>query len=88
MTVAAPGGSGTLTLSVSGQNYTGTVNFATCTGLPLGTTCSFNPPSVTGAASTTLTVLTPLLMSHSRGPLTQDHSGSPAEDSPSPECSC
>lgn len=60
MTIAAPGGSGTLTLSVSGQNYTGTVSFTgtACTGLPLGATCSFSPTSVTGAGSTTLTVMT------------------------------
>ncbi len=60
MTLAAPGSSGTLTPSVSGQNYTGTVNFAAsaCAGLPFGATCSFNPASVTGVGSTTLTVMT------------------------------
>ena len=60
MTISAPGASGTLTLAVSGQNYTGTVNFSrtACKGLPLGASCSFNPPTVTGTGSATLTVMT------------------------------
>jgi trimeric autotransporter adhesin len=59
MNIAAPGGSGTLTLTVTGGNgYNGTVNFTKCTGLPLYSTCSFNPASVTGSGSTTLTVST------------------------------
>jgi hypothetical protein len=61
MTISSPGSSGTLTLSMTGQNgYTGTVNFfaTACSGLPLGAACSFNPPSVTGSGSTTLKVTT------------------------------
>jgi hypothetical protein len=56
----SPGGTGTLTLSVSGQNYTGTVNFSqtACKGLPYRASCGFNPPSITGTGSTTLTVQT------------------------------
>lgn len=59
MTIAAPGGSGTLTLSVTGTTgYSGTVNFANCTHLPLYSNCTFNPASVAGSGSTTLTVTT------------------------------
>ncbi|PYX36757.1 MAG: hypothetical protein DMG81_15465 [Acidobacteria bacterium] len=59
MTIASPGGSGSLTLTVTGQaGYNGTVNFNTCKGLPLYSTCSFSPASVTGSGSTTLTVKT------------------------------
>lgn len=53
------GGSGSLTLAITGQTgYTGTINFspASCTGLPAESACSFNPASVTGSGSTTLTV--------------------------------
>ena len=59
MTIAAPGGSGSLTLSVTGSaGYNGTVNFANCTHLPLYSTCTFSPASVAGSGSTTLTVTT------------------------------
>jgi hypothetical protein len=59
MTIASPGGSGTLTLTVTGSTgYNGTVNFNRCTGLPSLSTCTFNPTSVTGSGSTTLTVAT------------------------------
>lgn len=57
----APGATGTLTLAVTGQpGYSGTVNFAStpCSGLPLYTTCSFSPPTVTGSGTTTITVKT------------------------------
>jgi hypothetical protein len=66
MTIAAPGGSGSLTLTVTGQpGYNGTVTFAAnaCQGLPATATCSFNPPSVTGHGNTTVTVRT--VASHS-----------------------
>jgi hypothetical protein len=66
MTISAPGGSGSLTLSVTGQpGYNGTVTFAAnaCQGLPATATCSFNPPSVTGSGNTTVTVRT--VASHS-----------------------
>ena len=61
LTIATPGASGTLTLTINaGQGYTGTVAFTSnsCSGLPTGATCSFNPASVKGAGSTTLTVKT------------------------------
>ncbi|HMK22766.1 MAG TPA: Ig-like domain repeat protein, partial [Terriglobales bacterium] len=61
MTASAPGASGTLTLTVTGQTgYTGTVNFAStpCGGLPVYSTCTFNPPSVTGSGTTTVTITT------------------------------
>jgi hypothetical protein len=59
MTIPAPGGSGSLTLSVTGgAGYSGTVNFTRCTGLPLYSNCTFNPASVSASGSTTLTVTT------------------------------
>jgi len=61
MTISSPGGSGSLTLTVTGQTgYTGTVNFTStaCKGLPLYSTCSFSPASVTGSGNSTLTVKT------------------------------
>lgn len=61
ITIARPGGSGTATLTVTGQSgYSGTINFsaASCTGLPRESTCSFNPASVTNSGTTTLTVST------------------------------
>jgi hypothetical protein len=61
ITVAKPGGNGTLVLNITGQNgYSGTVNFspASCSGLPFGASCSFGPVSVTGTGSTTITAST------------------------------
>jgi subtilase family serine protease len=61
ITIAHAGGSGTATLTVTGQaGYSGTINFsaASCAGLPHESTCSFIPPSVTNSGSTTLTVST------------------------------
>ena len=61
ITIASPGGSGTITLTVTGQpGYNGTINFpaASCSGLPRESTCSFSPASVTGSGSTTLTIST------------------------------
>ena len=61
ITIASPGGSGTLTLTVTGQpGYAGTINFpaTSCSGLPRESTCSFSPASVTGSGSTTLTIST------------------------------
>jgi subtilase family serine protease len=61
ITIANPGGSGTAMLTVAGQSgYNGTVNFTStsCSGLPRESTCSFNPASLTGSGSTTLTIRT------------------------------
>jgi hypothetical protein len=59
MTIAAPGGSGNLTLAVTGTpGYNGTVSFTGCTHLPLSTSCTFTPTSVTGSGSTKLTFTT------------------------------
>ena len=61
VTVTAPGKSGTTILTVTGgTGYTGTINFAatSCSGLPFGATCSFNPASITGSGTTTLTINT------------------------------
>jgi Pro-kumamolisin, activation domain/Bacterial Ig-like domain (group 3) len=61
ISIAAPGGSGTLTLTITAlDGYAGTINFSSssCTGLPAGASCSFNPPSVTGGGTAVLTVTT------------------------------
>lgn len=61
MTIASPGGSGTMVLKVTGQpGYNGVINFsaASCDGLPHESTCSFNPVSISGSGSTTVTVST------------------------------
>ena len=61
ITIASPGGSGAITLTVTGQpGYAGTINFpaTSCSGLPRESTCSFSPASVTGSGSTTLTIST------------------------------
>jgi hypothetical protein len=59
VTVAA-GGTATTTLTITGSGgYNGTINFtaASCSGLPAGNSCSFNPPSVgPGNGTTTITV--------------------------------
>ncbi len=61
LTITSPGGSGTLTLTVTGQTgFNGTVSFSAsaCSGLPSYSACSFNPASVTGNGSTTIAVVT------------------------------
>jgi subtilase family serine protease len=65
VTIAAPGDSGTTVISVTGVNgYNGTINFSasSCAGLPAGSSCSFNPASVTGSGTTTLTISTTAAM--------------------------
>jgi len=57
----SPGGSGTLTLTITGQTgYNSTISLtsASCAGLPRESKCAFNPSSVTGSGTTTLTVTT------------------------------
>jgi len=61
ITIATPGESGSLTLTITGlDRYNGTVNFtsSSCSGLPAGAKCSFKPASLTGSGSTVLTVTT------------------------------
>lgn len=61
VTIGAPGGSGTLAITVTGNpGYNSTINFtsSSCSGLPRESTCSFNPPSLTGSGQTTLTITT------------------------------
>lgn len=61
MNITNPGQSGTLSLTINGQqDYKGTVNFtpASCSGLPFGASCSFNPAAITGSGTTTLTITT------------------------------
>jgi subtilase family serine protease len=58
--VAAPGDSGTMNATITAKNnFSGTVTFS-CSGLPTGATCSFNPPSATlsPTATTAVTMLT------------------------------
>ncbi len=61
--ISSPGGSGTMTATVTANNgFSGTVTFS-CSGLPTGATCSFNPSTValsttTTTANTTVTVNT------------------------------
>ena len=55
------GQSGAVSLSVTGEpGYNGTISFtaASCAGVPKESACSFNPASVTGTGSTTVTVTT------------------------------
>jgi hypothetical protein len=48
------GSSGAYTLSLAGRNgYTGTITFS-CSGLPTGASCTFNPPSVVANSNTRL----------------------------------
>jgi hypothetical protein len=61
LSISSPGGSGTLTLNVTGQTgYNGTIAFtsASCSGIPAESSCSFNPASLTGSGKTVLTVST------------------------------
>jgi hypothetical protein len=57
----ARGSSNSLILTVDGQSgYTGTVNFSalSCTGLPIESSCTFSPTSISGNGTTTLTLAT------------------------------
>jgi hypothetical protein len=59
--IASPGGAGTIALTITGQTgYNSTVNFSpsSCSNLPPESSCSFNPPSITGSGTTTITVAT------------------------------
>jgi hypothetical protein len=61
ITVTKPGSSANNALTITGQTgYNNTVNFssASCAGLPLLTTCSFAPGSVSGSGSSTVTIST------------------------------
>jgi len=61
VTIASLGGSGTTVISVTGTNgYSGTITFsaASCSGLPAGNSCSFNPPSVGPGGGTTQLIVT------------------------------
>jgi hypothetical protein len=64
VTISSPGQSGTTTITITpsgGFNQTITFTGASCSGLPKGASCSFNPGSVKpngGPASTTLTFAT------------------------------
>jgi Pro-kumamolisin, activation domain/Bacterial Ig-like domain (group 3) len=61
MDIASPGSSASMLLDVSGvDGYKGTINFSSssCSGLPAGAACSFNPSSLTGSGEPKLTVST------------------------------
>jgi subtilase family serine protease len=58
ITISSPGGAGSTSVSVNATNgFGGTVTFS-CSNLPTASSCSFNPPSVTGSGSTTVTITT------------------------------
>ena len=66
------GSQGAVQLVISGQsNYAATLAFtsATCSGLPAQSSCTFNPPTVTGPGNTQLTISTtgPHTVASSRG---------------------
>jgi hypothetical protein len=54
----APGGSLTEKLTVTAMSGSNALTTFACTGLPAGAHCSFDPASVTGSGSTTLTITT------------------------------
>jgi Bacterial Ig-like domain (group 3)/MBG domain (YGX type)/FG-GAP-like repeat/FG-GAP repeat len=54
----APGGSATETLTLTALGDLNEATTFACSGLPAGASCSFNPSSVTGNGSTTLTITT------------------------------
>jgi hypothetical protein len=59
-TVSA-GNSATVKLTITGSSgYAGTINFSasSCSTMPARSSCSFNPPSVTGSGATVLTLST------------------------------
>jgi hypothetical protein len=61
VTIASPGGSGQVTLTVTAMNgFSGTIplNSAVCSGLPSESSCSFSSASITGSGSSTLTITT------------------------------
>jgi subtilase family serine protease len=60
LTVAIPGASGKLTLTVTAIDGLPGVQFSatSCAGLPSESTCSFSPASIAGSGTTTLTVTT------------------------------
>jgi hypothetical protein len=61
VTVASPGASGTLTLTVAAvDGLPGSIQFSatSCAGLPSEATCSFSPTSITESGTTTLTIST------------------------------
>lgn len=58
MSIARPGGAGSMNLSISPlDGFTGNVSFA-CSGLPSESTCNFSPATLKGSGSTILTVTT------------------------------
>jgi len=65
------GGQGSLTLTVTPQNgFNSTVNF-TCSGLPKGAACAFNPPTVQpfeGSVTTTALTITGGALASNAGP--------------------
>ena len=72
ISIATPGGSGTLGLTISAlDGYTGTINFSSssCSALPVGARCSFTPASITGSGSAVLTVTTTPAAAHLVPPL-------------------
>jgi Pro-kumamolisin, activation domain/Bacterial Ig-like domain (group 3) len=66
--ISAPGGSGALPITITGgTGYNSTITFSatSCSGLPAGVTCNFNPATVAGNGTTTLMITT--TAAHLRG---------------------
>ncbi len=58
LTIASPGGTGNLTLTINAfDGFNSTVGFS-CSGLPSVSSCQFNPASVSGSGSTSMTIIT------------------------------
>jgi hypothetical protein len=58
VTIAVPGGTASTVLTITGQaGYNGIVSFA-CTGLPANSSCAFDPATIAGGGTTTMTITT------------------------------
>jgi hypothetical protein len=71
VTVTSPGASADLMLTITALNgLPGTIQFgaSSCAGLPSESTCSFNPASIAGSGSTTLTITTKAPTAAALGP--------------------
>jgi hypothetical protein len=68
VSVSSAGQSGSATLTITAQNgFFGTISNFACSGLPAETMCNFQPASVTGSGSVTLTIVTTPLGQLRRG---------------------
>ncbi|HEX8817954.1 MAG TPA: Ig-like domain repeat protein [Terriglobales bacterium] len=67
--VSAPGGSGSLGLTVTAEDgFDSSISF-TCSGLPTGATCSFSPTSISGSGKVNVAIATTAASSSSASPM-------------------